>query len=269
MSLKDLLKDRLPQEKLPLLPRGFEVIGGIAIINIPQQLEDEKYLVAEALASHRKDIKAILRKTDKLKGERRVGEFELLLGNTTATQHRENGCVFHVDIAETYFSGKLYFERNRIAEKVSDGEDVLVLFCGVGPFLMPIGKRRRAVSVTGLDNNPASCALFKKNAVLNNVDADIILADANSMVHLFKRPFDRIVMPTPYGQDRFLSLARYILKPGGTVHFYTFKKDFEIDDFKRSLVEKGWQIDFFRACGGVAPRVKRYVFDLCSSSSGQ
>lgn len=261
MSLKDLLKDKLPQEKLSLLPKGFEVIGDIAIIKVPPALDNEKYVIAQALASHRKDIKAVLRKTDKIKGERRVGESELLLGDRTSTLHRENGCIFHVDIAKTYFSGKMYFERSRIARKVSDGEDVLVLFCGVGPFLIPI-KKMRKVNITGIDNNPDACDLFKKNAEINNIEADIILGDANSIPRLFRKHFDRIVMPTPYGQDHFLTPACTVLKPGGIIHFYTFKKDFEIAHFKRLLEERGWMIDFYRKCGGVAPRVSRYVFDL-------
>ncbi|MCX9012597.1 MAG: methyltransferase domain-containing protein [Candidatus Methanoperedens sp.] len=261
MSLRDLLKDKLPQEKLSFLPKGFEVIGDIAIINIPQSLDNEKYLIAEALASHRRDVGVILRKTDKLKGEKRVGGFEFLLGNRTSTVHRENNCIFHVDLAEAYFSGKMYFERNRIVQTVNDGEDVLVLFCGVGPFLIPIWKMKN-VNITGLDNNPAACALFKKNAEINRIEANILLADANSVPYLFKKPFDRIVMPTPYGQDHSLTLCRTILKPEGIVHFYTFKKDFEIPHFKRLLEENGWQIEFYRKCGGVAPRVDRYVFDL-------
>lgn len=261
MSIKDLLNNKLPQEKLFLLPGGFEVIGDIAIINIPPALDNEKYLIAQELASHRKDIRTILRKVNMLRGEKRIGEFELLLGNTTKTLHRENGCVFQIDITKTYFSGKLAFERNRIVEKAKDGEDILVLFCGVGPFLIPIRKRRN-VNVTGLDNNPDACALFKKNTELNNIDANIVLGDANLMANLFKKPFDRIVMPAPYGHDRFLMLACPILKSGGTIHFYTFKKDFEIPHFKRLLEGKNWKIDFYRACGGVAPRVSRYVFDL-------
>ena len=261
MSLKDLLKGRLPQEKLSLLPRGFEVIGDIAIISIPPALESEKYLIAQALASHRKDVRAVLRKKDKLRDARRVGEFEMLQGDRTTTLHRENGCAFYIDVAAAYFSSKLSFERNRVAEKVNDGEDVLVLFCGVGSFLIPI-KKKRKTRITGLDNNPAACALFRKNAELNAIDADVVLGDANSAAQLFRRPFDRIVMPAPYGQDHFLTLARSILKPGGTVHFYTFKKDFEINHFKSLLEEMGWRIELCRACGGVAPRVRRYAFDL-------
>src|SRR5574341_154246 len=98
MSLKELLKDRLTEEKLQSLPKGFEVIGDIAIITIPPSLDDEKHLVAQALVSHRKDVKVVLRKTNKLNGARRIGEFEILLGDRTTTLHRENGCIFHVDV---------------------------------------------------------------------------------------------------------------------------------------------------------------------------
>ncbi|VVB95009.1 tRNA (guanine(37)-N1)-methyltransferase Trm5a [uncultured archaeon] len=261
MSLHDLLKDKIPHEKLSLLPRGFEIIGDIAIITIPPALDDEKYLIADALTNQRKDIKTVLRKLHKIEGAARAGEFELLLGNSTTTIHRENNCAFFVDITKTYFSGKLYYERNRIAQKVNDGEAVLVLFAGVGPFLISI-KKKKNVKITGLDNNPAACAFLKKNIELNDIEAHVILADANSMEHIFKEPFDRIVMPTPYGQDHFLNLASSILKPEGIIHFYTFKKDFEIAHFKKLLLESGWHIDFYRGCGEIAPRAKRYVFDL-------
>ncbi len=261
MSLQSILKDKLPEEKLLLIPKGFEVIGDIAVINIPPALDDEKYLIAETLASHRKDVKTVLRKLHKIQGIMRAGEFELLLGSRTTTLHRENGCVFYVDVAKTYFSGKMAYERNRIAQNVNDGEDILVLFAGVGPFLIPI-KKASSVKITGLDNNPAACAFLRKNLELNGIDANIILGDANSIDNLFKEHFDRIVMPAPYGEEHFLNLARFILKPEGIVHFYTFKKDFELAHFRKLLEENGWRIDFYRDCGDVAPRVSRYVFDL-------
>jgi len=237
------------------------VIGDIAIINIPPALEHQKHLIAQMLVSHRKDVRTVLRKLSKIEGAARIGEFEILLGTGTTTLHRENGCVYYVDVAKTYFSGKMYHERNRIARKVNDGEDVLVLFAGVGPFLIPI-KKTRNVNITGLDSNPDACAFLKKNIKLNGIEADVILADANSIGRLFKKRFDRIVMPTPYGQDRFLDIVSPILRSNGYVHFYTFKKDFELQHFKKLLEEKGWRIDFYRDCGRVAPRVSRYVFDL-------
>ncbi len=258
MLLKSALED-LPREKLSLVPKGFEVIGDIAIISIPRELEGEKHLIAKALVSSRKDIKCVLRKVSKNRNDKRVGKFELILGDRTTTIHRENNCLFHVDIAGTYFSGKLAYERERIVRQVKDGEEVLVMFCGVGPFLVPI-KKKKEVSITGLDMNPVACNLLNNKLELNGVEAGIVLADCKTAP--FRKHFDRIVMPTPYGQDNFLNHAENLLKPGGMVHFYTFKKDFEIDHFKRLLEERGWEIEFYRGCGNVAPRVKRYVFDL-------
>lgn len=261
MSLIELLKDKLQEEKLLLVPKGFEVIGDIAILNLPPPLYDEKHLIAQALVSHNKNVKVVLLKKNKLAGEKRTAEFEILIGDRTATIHKENDCLFNVDFAQTYFTGKLYFERLRIAGEVKDDEDILVLFCGVGPFLIPIAKKKK-VNIIGLEKNPFACALFRKNAELNHIDADIILGDANSICNIFRKPFDRIVMPTPYGRDYFLDIAGSLLKPQGMIHFYTFKKDFEIAHFKKLLEEKGWQIDHYRKCGDVAPRVGRYVFDI-------
>ncbi|NJD77190.1 MAG: class I SAM-dependent methyltransferase family protein [Candidatus Methanoperedens sp.] len=261
MSLRDLLENKLPDEELLLVPQGFEVIGDIAIIIIPPSLDYKKNIIAQALMSHRQDIRSILRKISKLESEKRIGDFELLLGSSTETIHRENGCIFHLDIAKTFFSGKLAYERARIAESVRDGEDILVLFAGVGPFLIQI-KKKRNVNITGIESNPVACAYLRKNALANNIDTGIILGDANSAGNLFKKKFDRIVMPTPYGHDHFLNVSSTVLKPGGLVHFYTFKKDFEIGHFKRVLEERGWKINFIRNCGAVAPRVNRYVFDL-------
>ncbi|GFO96546.1 trNA (guanine (37)-N1)-methyltransferase trm5b [groundwater metagenome] len=126
-----------------LLPKGFEVIGDIAILNLPPSLYDEKFLIAQALVSHRKDVRVVLLKKNKLAGEKRTAEFEILFGDRTTTIHKENDCLFNVDIARTYFTGKLYFERSRIAGDVKDGEDILVLFWGVGPFLIPITKKKK------------------------------------------------------------------------------------------------------------------------------
>jgi len=261
LSLHSLLESSLSPEKLSLLPGGFEVIGDIAIINIPPALDQEKELIARTLATMRKDVKAVLRKLHKIEGSARAGEFELLVGDRTTTLHKENNCLFYLDVARTFFSGKLAYERDRIVRKVHDDEDVLVLFCGAGPFLIPI-KKYKNVRIAGLDNNPAACAFLKKNLEINKIEADIVLGDGITMERLFKKTFDRIVMPAPYGQDNFLELARPLLKDRGMMHFYTFKKDFEILHFKKVLENSGWHIDFFRDCGNVAPRVKRYVFDL-------
>ncbi|MCX9084185.1 MAG: class I SAM-dependent methyltransferase family protein [Candidatus Methanoperedens sp.] len=263
MSLHSLLKDKLSSEKLLLLPKGFEVIGDIAIISIPPPLEEDKYIIAQEFSTFRKDVKTILRKLHKIEGSARVADFEILIGNRTTTRHRENGCIFELDVTKTFYSGKMQYERDRIANNAKDGENVLVMFAGVGTFLIPI-KKNKNVTITGLDNNLDACRFLQKNLELNHTMANIILADARQINSIFETTFDRIVMPAPYGQDIFLDIVRSILSPGGYVHFYTFKKDFEIPHFKHLLEEKGWNIDFFRDCGNVAPRVKRYVFDLKS-----
>src|SRR3972149_8599555 len=101
MSLRELIKDKLQEEKLLLVPKRFEVIGDIAILNLPPSLDDEKYLIAQALISHNNKVKVVLLKKNKLAGEKRTAEFEILFGDRTTTIHKENDCLFHVDISRT------------------------------------------------------------------------------------------------------------------------------------------------------------------------
>lgn len=78
MSLRELLKDKLLEEKLSLVPKRYEVIGDIAILSLPPSLYDEKHLIAQALVSHSKNVKVVLLKKNKLAGEKRTAEFEIL-----------------------------------------------------------------------------------------------------------------------------------------------------------------------------------------------
>jgi len=74
--------------------------------------------------------------------------------------------------------------------------------------------------------------------------------------------FDRAVVPIPYGKDEILDSISPIVKPGGAIHFYTFKKRHQIDGLIQEFEEKGLAVEFHRRCGNVAPGVSRWAFDL-------
>ena len=62
--------------------------------------------------------------------------------------------------------------------------------------------------------------------------------------------------------DRIVEVLTPFVIPGGMIHFYTFKKKFEIPAFIEVLEKGGYGITFYRSCGNVAPGVSRWVFDL-------
>ncbi len=73
--------------------------------------------------------------------------------------------------------------------------------------------------------------------------------------------FDRAVVPTPYGRDDILGAISPIVKAGGAIHFYTFKKRHQIEGLIREFEGRVLTVDH-RRCGNVAPGVSRWAFDL-------
>ncbi|WP_048160942.1 class I SAM-dependent methyltransferase family protein [Methanosarcina sp. 1.H.A.2.2] len=74
--------------------------------------------------------------------------------------------------------------------------------------------------------------------------------------------FDRAIVPTPYGRDHFLYEVSGLVRKEGNIHFYTFKKDSQIPGLIEEYGKMGFEVEYYRRCGNVAPGVSRWVFDL-------
>jgi tRNA (guanine37-N1)-methyltransferase len=265
MSLKEKLKGIIPEEKLSLLPNRFNIIGGVAIVSIPTEIEDYKKDIAAAIISKHRKIKTVLNKSSKLEDDRRVASFETLAGGETVTLHREFGFAYRLDVAEVFFNSRLAYERKRIASMVKPGEWVLIPFCGVGPFAVPIAAR--GAKVVALEKNPVACKFLTENAKLNRAEENVLIinGDAFRAVCMLDLEFDRAVIPAPYGMDNSLETISPVVKKGGMIHFYTFKKRNQIEEISEKYRDMGFEVQFYRRCGNVAPEVSRWAFDLVKS----
>lgn len=269
MSLKEILKDKLSEPELRILRRGFEIIGDIAIVEIPEELLSKKDLIAEAILSKHRHIKTILRKSGQVDGVYRVAGYEIIYGGETETIAKEYGCRFFVDPTKVYYSSRLSTERERVAKLVKDGERVLVMFAGVGPFAILIAKISKAKDVIGIELNKVAAEYFRRNVKLNKVENVTVLeGDVAEIVPKLEGRFDRVLMPAPYSAEKFVYLLKGKVKKGGFVHYYTF----ESENFERELPKKveeiflengiAAKVVFMRRCGNFAPYVNRYVLDL-------
>lgn len=252
----------IPQELCHLVPKRFDVIGGVAVVSIPPELEARKIPVAEYIASKRGNIRAVINKVTKLEGDHRVAGFELLLGDSSITTHAEFGFSYIMDLRDVFFNGRLAFERKRVTSMVCGGEDVLVPFCGIGPFAIPAAAK--GAKVIAIEKNPAACGWLNENIRLNHVENNMcpILADALSIRNLLTKEFDRAIIPTPYGMDNFLGYVLPLVRRGGYLHFYTFKAREEIEEFINDCSETGLDVTGYRRCGNVAPGISRWVLDM-------
>jgi len=265
MKLREQLRGTISEEDLSRISNRFHVIGDVAIVSVPPELKGCKNDIASAIISRCKNIKTVLNKTSKLEGERRVASFELLAGVGTVTLHREFGFAYRLDVAKVFFNSHLSHERNRIASKVQPGETVLIPFCGVGPFVVPLAAK--GSRVFALESNPEACRWLAENIRLNGVVDDVVIinGDAFGAPRMLKMQFDRVVIPTPYGMDAILESIVPLVRRGSFVHFYSFKKRYQIEGLIDKYENIGFQVELCRKCGNVAPGVSRWAFDLVKS----
>ncbi|WP_164888435.1 class I SAM-dependent methyltransferase family protein [Methanosarcina sp. MSH10X1] len=165
------MKGLVEEPLLPMVPKRFDYVGDVAVITIPAELTAYKEIIASKLLSMRGNTRAVLNKVSKLEGEHRVAVFELLLGESTETIHRENGYTYKLDVRKVFFNPRLYSERGRIASKITHGECILIPFAGVGPFVLPAAGK--GAEVYAIEINPDACACLRENIRINKLEEQI------------------------------------------------------------------------------------------------
>ncbi len=226
--LENLAK-HFDQNELKFIPKSFDIIGKIAILEIPNDIQSKEKLLAKLLLEYNKSLESVFAKIGKVNGEFRIRELEFLAGiNNTLTLHKENGCRYELDIKKVYFSPRLGTEHARIADMTNSNELILDMFAGIGPFSILIAKRKGA-KVYSIDKNEDAINFLKRNIILNKVENLVvpILGDAEKIIlESLENKFDRIIMNLPTKSFNYLPIACKALKSkGGIIHFYHFQTE--------------------------------------------
>jgi tRNA (guanine37-N1)-methyltransferase len=226
-ALVQALENQLPPHLLASLPRALDVIGDIAVIEIPRELKTYQNLIGEAILATHKNVQTVLAKVGAVSGTYRLRQFEIIAGEPkTSTIHKEYGCQYHVDVAKAYFSPRLSHEHSRVASLVQNGETVVDLFAGVGPFSVLIAKNNPDVKVYAVDINPEAAEFLKRNVRLNRVENRVVPIQGDARQVIEERLLgvaDRVIMNLPEKAMEFIDAACRAIKPsGGIVHYYAF-----------------------------------------------
>ncbi len=243
ISFKERLKDKLTKKEFSSLITSFNIIGDIAVIEIPKILEKKEKIIANALMQSNNAIKVVCKKSGITSGKFRVYPVKVLLGeNRTVSIYKESGCKFKVDIAKVFFSPRLATERMRIAKQIKGGEIVGVFFAGVGPFPIVFALNSKMKKAFAIELNSDAFKLLEENIKLNSVQEKVeaIMGDVKRIVpKKLKEKCDRVVMPLPKNADLFLNEAIVALKPkGGIIHFDLFvEKDKPFENVEK-LIKK-------------------------------
>ena len=266
--------DRLPPHLLASFPRAIDIIGEIAIVEIPPELEKHKRIVGEAILQAHKHVRTVLAKSSAIGGIKRLREYEVIIGSgRTETIHRENGCVYHLDVRKVYFSPRLSFEHKRVASQVKMNETVIDMFAGVGPFSILIAKTHENVRVYAVDVNPDAVKYLERNVIANRVLGKVvpILGDAEKVIQeRLLGTADRVIMNLPEKAFKYVDAACKAIKPkGGIIHYYRFAdKPNPIEkiekELRRALAKANRRLDYIvsaRKVREVAPRKWQVVID--------
>ena len=227
-NFSELLKDELTDDEIENLRTSFDTIGDIVILEIPEDLKDKKQLIGDAALKFTKR-KAIYMKKSAIKGTTRVRDLEFLSGtDDSVTIHKEHGARLKLDVREVYFSPRLATERKRVMESVKDGEKILDMFCGIGPYPIVIAKNKD-VDITAVDINESAIKYLNENIKLNKLKGNIqaYCGDVREVSDGFKTKFDRIIMNLPGLAYTFLDVSVNLIEDGGTINYYEFSDSYE------------------------------------------
>jgi tRNA (guanine37-N1)-methyltransferase len=238
--------------------RAYDVIGDIAIVEIPDELAQRRVVIGETLLSFNKNVKCVFEKRGEISGPHRTRRFLHLAGEKrTKTIHREYGCQFALDIKKVFFSPRLATERKRIAGMVRDGEKVLDMFCGVGPFSIIIARHSYPREIHASDINEHAVAYLKKNVVLNKVKNVFPYKEDARRIFDIVGNVDRCIMNLPAQGWDFIDLAR---EHSRYLHFYTIAQT--LGDAVAKIRARGMKIISSRIVKEYSPQESIYCLDL-------
>ncbi len=275
MNLKQALAKKLNKKQLALFRGSYDIVGSIAILEIPKELiKKEKLIAATVLAQH-KQVKTVVKKVGIHHGELRLQHVKILAGEKTKeTVHVESQTRLKLHIEKVYFSVRLSTERLRIANQIKQGERVLVMFSGCAPYPCVFAKNSSAKEIYGIELNKEGHRYGLENVKLNKItNVKLFQGDVRKVVPMIlkqeKEKFDRVVMPLPRGAESFLDIALGAVKNHGIIHFYDFVQEGEFPKTSIAKIENAckkagcsFKVLHTTKCGSYAPGRFRVCVDF-------
>lgn len=252
-----------------------DIIGTIAIIKFQRTVKQKQKLAyAKQFLKNNQAIKTVVEKTEKFRGRLRTQDTKYLAGEKTRiTLHKENGCIFKLDINETYFSPRLSNQRKIISEELAKKvtrtkNKVIVMFAGVAPYPIAIAnkikEKNRLIKAEIISNelNRKANIFAEQNIKLNHFEnyVHVVPGDSNKLPEKMKGfKADFIIMPRPNLKDTFLKATLKLSKKGTLIYYHGFgEKQQVIDEIKRDTNNKIGKISIEKA-GEIAPYKFRWL----------
>lgn len=264
-SLEEALKVNLTEKQRNNLVTSFDIIGDIAVIEIPKELQEIEKQIGKAIMKIHKSVSTVCKRKTRTKGKYRIRPVQPITGEQkTETTHKEHGVKIKIDLNKAYFNPRLSRERERIAELTEEGEEIGYFFAGVGPFALVIARKKPKTNITAVELNPEAYKYLKENIELNNFE-EIITPLHKDVKDIKKQDFDRIIMPLPLTSEKYLHTALKNSSKGTKIHYYSLGK--KPNYFEKPLEDIENQIENFKVLNkrevlNYSPGKKEVVIDL-------
>lgn len=248
---------------------SYDIIGNIAIIKLEGKTKKQKLDLVKQLLG-KPSIKTVLEKVSRVKGRLRKIKTKHLAGEKNLIViHKENDCMFKLNIETCYFSPRLSNERKEIASYVRKKDDVLVMFAGIGSYPIVIYKLAKPKKITAIELSRECNKYFKENLSLNKIPNDKIeVIQGDVKKKLPSKKFDVVIMPRPNLKDTFFKYGLKAAKKGTKIITYGFCEEDEkeklVSEFKSEAdkLKRKIQIKKIKEAGEIAPYKFRYRIEI-------
>lgn len=216
-KLRDLV--RLPPEEQRLLPRGWQILGTVILVSIPDALGHRAETIGDALLAMYPRCSTVLWNMG-IAGTFREPVCEVIAGtHETETIHKENGCYFKLDACKIMFSQGNLAERTRMS-KICDNEVVLDMFAGIGYFSIQIAVHSNPERVIAIELNPDAYRYLTENIRINMVEEIVLPVHGDCVTRSPENTADRVIMGYLDASEEQIISGMLAARSGGILHYH-------------------------------------------------
>ena len=248
LTAEEILRQVIPAAITAEIPSSFETVGHIAHLNLRDELLPYRQSIGRVLLTKNSALRTVVNKTGTIETQFRTFPMEVIAGDDdTVVEVRRDaqsvaGCVarhatllrpppcqvkhcgatFRFDFRTVYWNSRLQHEHELlVTQHIPAGAVVADVFCGVGPFAVPLALDPRACVVHANDLNPASHAALLANVAANRVGGRVRCynEDGRDFIRRLVRarvPFTHAVMNLPADALSFLDAFVGLYGEGGS-----------------------------------------------------
>ena len=173
MSTEKALKKLLPPEILQFnsghIPCSFEIAGHLAHINLREELSPWRYIIGKVILDKNPVLRTVINKLGNIENTFRTFPMEVIAGDDdTLVDMRHCNANFAFDFRQVYWNTRLHTEHDNLVQNYIPSHSIVAdMFCGVGPFTVPLSMDPHNCTVYANDLNPASIAALVVNMYRN------------------------------------------------------------------------------------------------------